>query len=149
MCRITRRHARLHRISTADLLARLGLPAIDTCITRRQLRWAGHVSRMEYSRLPRKMLSGWVRSKRPRGCPRFTYGRTLQKSLQKARIDSTTWPILAQNRAQSESSIKHDCVIFICILRCELRNSSEFLSLFSVLREGVSIYLSIYLLLSS
>ena len=100
MCRITRRHARLHRISTADLLARLGLPAIDTCITRRQLRWAGHVSRMEYSRLPRKMLSGWVRSKRPRGCPRFTYGRTLQKSLQKARIDSTTWPILAQNRAQ-------------------------------------------------
>ena len=41
-----------------------------------------------------------------------------------------------------ESCIKHICVIFICILRCELGNSSGFLSLFSVLREGVSIYLS-------
>ena len=36
-------------------------------------------------------------------------------------------------------------MIFICILRCELGNSSGFLSLFSVLREGVSIYLSVKL----
>ena len=100
MCRVTRRHTRTHRISTADLLTRLGLPSIDTYITRRQLRWAGHVSRMEYSRLPRKMLSGWVRSKRPRGSPRFTYGRALQKTLRKAQINIDTWSTLAQDRAQ-------------------------------------------------
>ena len=100
MCRVTRRHTRTHRISTANLLARLSLSSIDTYITRRQLRWAGHVSRMDHRRLPRKMLSAWVRSKRPRGCPRFTYGRSLKKSLKKARIDIETWPIIAQNREQ-------------------------------------------------
>ena len=98
MCRVTRRHTRTHRISTVQLLARLGLPTIDSFITRRQLRWAGHVSRMDFRRLPRRMMSSWVRSKRPRGAPRFTYGRTLQKALKKARIDSVAWSALAEDR---------------------------------------------------
>ena len=91
MCRITRRHTRTHRISTEDLLNRLNLDSIDTYINRRQLRWAGHVARMPSHRLPRKMLSSWVRSKRPRGAPRFTYGRTLKKALKKANVDATNW----------------------------------------------------------
>ena len=98
MCRVTRWHTRIHRISTAELLNRLRLSTIDTYVTRRQLRWAGHVARMNYDRLPRKMLSSWVRSKRPRGAPRFTYGRTLKKSLKKARIDVRDWSAVAQNR---------------------------------------------------
>ena len=51
MCRVTCDHTHAHRISTAQLLDRLGLPSIDTFITKRQLRWAGHVSRMDYDRL--------------------------------------------------------------------------------------------------
>lgn len=106
MCRVTRRHTRTHRISTADLLMRLGLSSVDTYITRHQLRWAGHVSRMDYRRLPRKMLSGWVRSKRPRGAPHFTYGRALRKSLKKAQIDIATWPTTAQDREQWRNILK-------------------------------------------
>ena len=98
MCRVTRRHTRTHRISTAQLLTRLGLSTIDTLVTQRQLRWAGHVSRMDYTRLPRKMLSAWVRSKRPRGAPRFTYGRSLRKALKKANIDYQTWPAISEDR---------------------------------------------------
>ena len=99
MCRVTRRHTRQHRISTAQLLGRLGLPTIDSFITRRQLRWAGHVSRMDFGRLPRRMMSSWVRSKRPRGAPRFTYGRALRKSLKKAGISTDTWTAQAMDRA--------------------------------------------------
>ena len=100
MCRVTRRHTRLHHISTAELLARLGLSSIDSYITRHQLRWAGHVSRMEFHRLPRRMLSSWVRAKRPRGAPRFTYGRALCKALKKANINTITWTDVAADRAR-------------------------------------------------
>ena len=106
MCRVTRRHTRSHRISTADLLDRLGLSTIDTYVTRRQLQWAGHVSRMDFVRLPRKMISAWVRSKRPRGAPRFTYGRSLRKALKKARIDTATWATLAQDRGAWKDTIR-------------------------------------------
>ena len=98
MCRVTRKHTRAHHISTIELLQRTGLESIDAIITRRQLRWAGHVSRMDYSRLPRRMLSSWVQHKRPRGAPQYTYGRGLVKALRKARIDTATWWGIAQDR---------------------------------------------------
>ena len=84
MCRVNRWHVRKHRITTKELLSRVGLKSIDTYVTQRQLRWAGHVARISYDRLPRKMLSSWVPSKRPKGAPEFTYGRGLFKALEKA-----------------------------------------------------------------
>ena len=84
MCRVNRWHTFQQRISSTELRTRVGIDSMDSYVTRRQLRWAGHVSRMPYRRLPRKMLSSWVRSKRPRGAPQFTYGRMLRKSLKKA-----------------------------------------------------------------
>ena len=47
MCRVNMIHTRLYRISTAQLLQRIDLLPVDVYITRRQLRWAGHVARME------------------------------------------------------------------------------------------------------
>ena len=100
MCRVNRRHTFEQRISNAELRRRIGVHSIDTYITRHQLRWAGHVARMPAHRLPRKMLSSWVRSKRPRGAPQLTYGRMLRKSLKKMQIDPETWGINAQDRVQ-------------------------------------------------
>ena len=100
MCRVTRRHTHEHHISTAELLRRLGLASIDSYVTKRQLRWAGHVARMDNSRLPRKLLSSWVRHKRPRGAPQFTYGRGLLKAMKKARVDSGEWWLLAADRVK-------------------------------------------------
>ena len=37
MCRVNRLHTRLHRISTEELLNRLGLKSIDAYVTTRQL----------------------------------------------------------------------------------------------------------------
>ena len=43
MSRVTRKHTREHNISTQALGQELGLDSIDFYVTRRQLRWAGHV----------------------------------------------------------------------------------------------------------
>jgi len=57
MCRVSLLHTRIHRISTPDLLERTGVLAIDTYITRRQLRWLDHTDRMGPERVSRKMLT--------------------------------------------------------------------------------------------
>ena len=53
---MTRTHTWKHHIATEDLMHRLGLDAADFYVARRQLGWAGHVARMDSSRLPRRML---------------------------------------------------------------------------------------------
>ena len=100
MCRVTMKHVWERRVSTAELLEKLQIESIDTYIARRQARWAGHVARMDMGRLPRKMLSSWVRHPRPIGAPQFTYARGLHKALAVHGIDRASWHELAQDREQ-------------------------------------------------
>ena len=54
-----------------------GLKSIDTYVTQRQLRWAGHVARMSYDRLPRKCYHrGCLTSQRCTGV--HLWARTVQ-----------------------------------------------------------------------
>ena len=48
-----------HNITNQELLDRLGLQTMDTYLARRQLQWLGHVWRMDWTRLPRKLLTAW------------------------------------------------------------------------------------------
>ena len=98
MCRVTRKHTWDHHISTQELGQRMGIESIDMYLARRQLRWLGHVSRMPYERLPRRMLSSWVPATRPKGCPEMTYGRTMYRAMELFGIDRATWPALAADR---------------------------------------------------
>ena len=92
-------HVWRHHLSTQELGQRLGLKSIDMEIARRQLRWAGHVSRMDYEmRLPRRMLSSWVPRPRPVGAPTMTYGRSIFKAMDKLQVDTARWHELAANR---------------------------------------------------
>ena len=77
---------------------RLELDSIDNYVYRRQLRWVGHVSRMPFDRLPRRMLSSWVAAKRPSGGQLMTYGRSVYKALDNFGISRETWPALAADR---------------------------------------------------
>ena len=107
MCRVTRKHTWDHHISTQELGQRLGIETIDTYITRRQLRWGGHVRRMDYDRrLPRRMLSSWVAHPRPRGAPKMTYGRSFCKALKQFHIDQETWPELAADRSAWRATLR-------------------------------------------
>ena len=106
MCRLTRKHTWEHHISTQELEQRLGLDTIDTYITRRQLGWLGHMHRMTFDRLPRKMLSSWVAHPRPLGAPKMTYGRSIRKALKKFHLTEETWPALAADRGLWRQTIK-------------------------------------------
>ena len=70
------------------LLSEVGVRQLRWYYETRLLRWVGHVVRMPIDRLPRKMLTAWVPSKRVLGCPRMTYGRTVKKALMNCGI----WP---------------------------------------------------------
>jgi hypothetical protein len=98
MCRVTRKHTWQHHISTQELEQRMCIDTIDAHISRRQLRFLGHVSRMPFTRLPRQMLSAWVPHPRPKGAPAMTYGRTMGKALDKFSIPRETWTQLAADR---------------------------------------------------
>ena len=71
MCRVSMWHVREHKITQASLESRLQLEPFQFYLARRRLRWAGHVSRMPMTRLPRMFLSSWVDNKRPQQRLRF------------------------------------------------------------------------------
>lgn len=98
MFRVTRKQTREYHISNEELRDRAGLLTADAYVMRHQLRWAGHVSRMDWSRLPRKMLSSWVPHKRLVGAPEFTYGRGLMKSIRRLNLDKNNWSAAASDK---------------------------------------------------
>ena len=96
---VTRLHTRILHVKTTDLLESLLLDPIDLYICKRHLRWTGHMFRILWNHLPRKMLTSWVCFPRPRGCPKMTYGRSLKKSLKKSEMNIETWQELALDRS--------------------------------------------------
>jgi hypothetical protein len=100
MCKVTMRQVFVHRISTAELLKRLGIRSLDYYYNTRLLRWAGHVARMPMTRTPRRLLTSWVDHKRLVGAPAMTIGRTINKALKTRSItaDFKKWNKLAQDR---------------------------------------------------
>ena len=98
MCRVTMWHVREHRITQLSLERRMQLEPFEYYLARRRLRWAGHVSRMPFSRLPRMFLSSWVDHKRPQQRPQFTYGHGLLRDLRNAGVHLKAWDTLAGDR---------------------------------------------------
>ena len=123
MCRVTLVHTREQHISTHELTQEMGLESIDVYLARRQLRWLGHVARMPFERLPRKMLSSWVAAPRVAGGQLMTYGRSVSTALDHFGINRATWSTLAQDRAAWRGAI-HGALLVICEL---LRHTGEFM----------------------
>jgi hypothetical protein len=91
-------NAREQHVKTVTLLERLGVRSLKYYVHRRTLRWLGHVARMPFDRLPRKMLTAWVHAPRHRGQKTLYYGSFVLKCLERAGIDEASWFKLAQNR---------------------------------------------------
>jgi hypothetical protein len=77
--------AERYSITNRELLGRLGLQTTDTYLARQQLQWLGHVWRMDWSRLPRKLLTAWVpvEEKWVGGCE-LTWGEGVEEVLKRA-----------------------------------------------------------------
>ena len=97
MCHFTRMQTRLFGIITSEFLQRLSLPLIDVFVSQTKLPWAGHVMFMWRDCLPRKMISSRICSKRPKCCPKLTYGWSLKISLKKAYVHTENWHVLPLN----------------------------------------------------
>jgi hypothetical protein len=102
MCRVTMHRVELYGITLVELQKRIGIWDLDYYVGRRTLQWVGHVARMDKSRLPRRLLTAWVREPRPKFGQKMSYGHSLERWLKFFGITLryTEWATLAQDRAE-------------------------------------------------
>ena len=94
------------RISNVTVLQRTKLPSIETILLQTQLRWAGHVVRMEDNRIPKQLFYGELSTGcRQRGRPKLRYKDTLKRALKATDMNISEWEVLARNRGTWRSQI--------------------------------------------
>ena len=98
MNRITLEQTEQYRITTSSLEAKLGIRSIQAIIDNRCMRWAGHVARMPEQRAPRRLLSSWVRAKRPIGRPQMSIAHCIRDTIKRAGLSPHTWITDANDR---------------------------------------------------
>ena len=87
------------QIPDTEVLARADMMSLPTLLMKYQLRWTGHVVRMQDTRLPKKLLFGELKSgKRTHGGQKKRFKDTLKTSLKRFNIDVDNWENLAQER---------------------------------------------------
>ena len=94
-------------VTNEEVLQRADITSVESMLMIRQLRWAGHVSRMDDSRMPKAVFySELCQGKRDRGAPRKRYKDQLKRQLNQADINSSEWEQLAENRSEWRATIK-------------------------------------------
>ena len=93
-----------NKISNEDLLKKASMQPLTQEVKRRRWRWLGHVLRMSQDAIPRIALKWTPAGKRPRGRPRETWRRTIDRErleqgwswghLQKIAQDRSEWRVL-------------------------------------------------------
>ena len=113
MLNVKQRHMHDDKVTMVDLRRKLGIPSIAVAIGIRQLRWLGHVARLDDTRLEKQALWLWhehhgpgrrSRRKRCRGTNDTSTGlwSLLQDFKTTLDIPSTTWDTDWVRRAQTE-----------------------------------------------
>ena len=88
------------KTTNIEVLKRAGLPSMEDMLIQMNLRWLGHVERMDHQRLPRQLLySQLCEDKRNQGRPRLRFKDTVKRNLEKLEIDRSSWQLKAKDRA--------------------------------------------------
>ncbi|XP_068692733.1 uncharacterized protein [Montipora foliosa] len=83
-----------------EVLNRAGLPSMEDLLIQMNLRWLGHVERMDHACLPRQLLySQLCEGKRNQGRPRLRFKDTVKRNLEKLDIDRSSCQQKAKDRA--------------------------------------------------
>ena len=94
------------KIPDTEVLERAQLPGVIATIRKAQTRWAGHVSRMPNSRIPKQLFYGELaHGERKVGGQRKRYKDTLKVYLKDFAIDVDNWETLASDRPAWRSLI--------------------------------------------
>lgn len=105
MCGVNLDTMRNKNIHHVDLEKRLRISNILSILESRRLQWLGHVFRMPEERLPRRLLTCWVKLPRPKGRPPLTYGHGLVNDLKTHNLVDL-WSDIAGNRKEWRSVVK-------------------------------------------
>ena len=86
-------------IPNVEVLRRAKMSSIEATLTASQLRWTGHIIRMNDSRLPKAVFYGELtEGKRLRGGQRLRYKDVVKRHLKATHITVDHWETLAQHR---------------------------------------------------
>ena len=86
-------------VPDTEVLARANLFSVITMMRKAQIRWAGHVSRMADSRIPKQLFYGQLKNgQRKIGAPHKRYKDYFNSNLKDFNIDITEWEKAASNR---------------------------------------------------
>ena len=94
-------------IPNTEILRRAGVQGIEAMVMLHQLRWAGHVCRMDSTRIPRQLLYGRLKAgKRRVGRPTFRYVDSLKRSLLACDLNMCSWESSTRDRSCWRKSIR-------------------------------------------
>nr|VZH98596.1 unnamed protein product [Spirometra erinaceieuropaei] len=100
------------RIPDTDVLERTGMLSIYSMLRQMQLRWSGHLVRMDDERLPKRLFYGDVATgSRRQGGPTRRYKDTLKSSLKLLQINPTNCEELACDRPAWRRAVKTGAAI--------------------------------------
>ena len=86
-------------VPNQEILRRAELTGIEAMLNQAQLRWSGHVTRMDDSRLPKQLFHAELSTgKRHKGGQRKRYKDVLKSTLKACNIPVDEWQALAQDR---------------------------------------------------
>ena len=95
-------------IPNVEVLQRANMDSIEATLATTQLRWTGHVLRMNEERVPKQLLYGELeRGKRRVGGQKLRYRDVVKRHLKSADINVEGWEALAADRARWRKSL-HD-----------------------------------------
>ncbi|BHF69189.1 hypothetical protein SprV_0301223200 [Sparganum proliferum] len=101
------------RIPDTEVLERTGILSIYTILRQMQLRWSGHLVRMDDERLPKRLFYGDVATgSRRQGGQIRRYKDTLKSSLKRLQINPTNWEELALGRPIWRRTVKTGAAIY-------------------------------------
>ncbi|PZC74586.1 hypothetical protein B5X24_HaOG207638 [Helicoverpa armigera] len=101
------------RISNTEVLRRSNMYGMEALLMQRQLRWCGHVLRMDNQRLPKAVFySEMAEGKRKRGGQYLRYKDVFKRHLKACGIDPNDWERLALNRSSWRKTIYENVKFF-------------------------------------
>ncbi|BHF70633.1 hypothetical protein SprV_0301368600 [Sparganum proliferum] len=104
---------RQDRIPDTDVLEGTGILSICTILRQMQLRWSGHLVRMDDEQLPKRLFYGDVATgSRRQGGQIRSYKDTLKSSLKRLQINPTNWEELALDRPTWRRTVKTGAAIY-------------------------------------
>nr|VZI35761.1 unnamed protein product [Spirometra erinaceieuropaei] len=101
------------RIPDTEVLERTVILSIYAVLKQMQLRWSGHLVRMDDERLPKRLFYGDVATgSRRQGGQIRRYKDTLKSSLNRLQINPTNWEELARDRPTWRRTVKTGAAIY-------------------------------------